>query len=293
METCRRWDIFELRIPGPSEGNPFTDESINGVFSSGSEEIPVKGFYDGNGEYVVRFMPSSEGKYSYRITASFGEEHSGSLEVLPPAEGNHGPVRADGRRLVYADGTPYFSIGTTCYVWELQSDELIDETIKSLEESSFNKIRFCIFPKHYDYNLGEPCSYPYVGTPMDSSVLTRENFGEYTGKTAGNDWDLTRFNTAHFRHIEDCIRSLGRLGIEADLILMHPYDRWGFSSMPHEADLMYLSYVVARFSAFHNVWFSLANEYDLMRQKSVSDWESFGELVSKEDPYHHMLSVHI
>lgn len=41
---------------------------------------------------------------------------------------------------------------------------------------------YSIFPKHYDYNLGEPRSYPYEGTPMDSSVLTTENFNEYTGK---------------------------------------------------------------------------------------------------------------
>ena len=65
-------------------------------------------------------------------------------------------------------------MGTTCYVWDLQSDELIEKTLKTLKASAFNKIRFCVFPKHYDYNLGEPRSYPYQGTPMDSSVLTQE-----------------------------------------------------------------------------------------------------------------------
>lgn len=58
---------------------------------------------------------------------------------------------------------------------EGKADERIGRTLKSLEESGFNKIRFCIFPKHYDYNLKEPRSYPYEGTPMDSRVLTKEN----------------------------------------------------------------------------------------------------------------------
>jgi hypothetical protein len=61
------------------------------------------------------------------------------------------------------------------------------------------------------------------------------------------------------------------LGIEADLILWHPYDRWGFSRMTKEEDDLYLSYVIARFAAYRNVWWSLANEYDLLRNKTLKD----------------------
>lgn len=61
--------------------------------------------------------------------------------------------------------------------------------------------------------------------------MTKENFREYTGKTEGNNWDFYRFNIAHFRHIENCIMKLQEMGIEADLIVIHPYDRWGFSQM--------------------------------------------------------------
>ena len=150
----------------------------------------------------------------------------------------------------------------------------------------------CIFPKHYDYNLGEPRSYPYEGTPVDSANITRENFGEYTGKTEGNSWDFERFHTPHFRHLEKCICELEKLGIEADLILMHPYDRWGFSCMGPEDDDRYLKYVTARFSAFHNVWWSLANEYDMMPAKTLDDWERFAGIICDNDPYQHMCSIH-
>lgn len=194
--------------------------------------------------------------------------------------------------MAYEDGTPYYSIGTTCYVWELQSDELIEQTFETLKNSAFNKIRFCIFPKHYDYNLREPRSYPYEGIPMDSSVLTTENFWDYTGKTEGNHLDLTRFNPTHFQHIENCIRRLGELGIEADLIMMHPYDRWGFSQMTREQDDLYWNYAVSRFSAFANVWWSLANEYDLMPHKTLDDWEHYASILCEKDPYHHMRSIH-
>lgn len=292
--TVEKWDVFEVACEGRTDGNPFTDHTITGTFSCGQECVTVVGFYDGDGIYKVRFMPSFEGDYRFEVSGSFSDESvSGEFHVTAPSEGNHGPVRvANTYHFAYEDGTPYYSIGTTCYVWNLQSDERIRETLDSLKVSGFNKIRFCVFPKHYDYNLGEPRSYPYVGTPMDSSVLTSENFNDYTDKTEGNNWDFSRFNPAHFQHIEKCIVALRDLGIEADLIVMHPYDRWGFSSMTKEQDALYWRYVIARFGAYRNIWWALANEYDLFTHKSVEDWEGYAKIICECDPYHHLRSIH-
>ena len=118
---------------------------------------------------------------------------------------------------------------------------------------------------------------------MDSSVLTKENFSEYTGKTEGNHWNFTRFNPKHFQHIEKCILRLRDMGIEADLIVMHPYDRWGFAQMTKEQDALYWKYVLARFSAYRNMWWSLANEYDLFDHKAVEDWEGYAKIICGKD----------
>ena len=324
-KTIEKWGIFEVTISGPKEGNPFCDQWIKGTFCCKNEKKTVDGFYDGDGAYKVRFMPSFTDKYTFEIEASFdinaGEEvpdeeapehklgiayggkevekcavrnmMTGSFTVTSPSADNHGPVRVAGTYyLSYEDGTPYHCIGTTCYVWNLQNEELQKQTLKTLEENAFNKIRFCIFPKHYDYNLHEPITYPYEGTPCDSSVLNENNFAEYNGCAPGNDWDFTRFNPAHFQHIEKCIQALMNLGIEADLIVMHPYDRWGFSMMKAEDDDCYWKYVLARFSAYRNVWWSLANEYDLMHEKTLSDWERYAGIICEKDPYHHLRSIH-
>ena len=291
--TVEKWGCLELAFPGRQDGNPFTDHTIRGCFRGEHETVTADGFYDGGGIYRIRFMPGFTGTYRYEIGGTFGAPQSGSFEVTEAKAGNHGPVRVtDNWYFSYADGTPYYPIGTTCYVWELQTDERIRQTLASLEKARFNKIRFCIFPKHYDYNLGEPRSYPFEGTPMDSSVLTRENFSRYTGKTEGNHFDFTRPNPAHFRHIEQCILALQKLGIEADLIMMHPYDRWGFSSMSREADELYWRYAMARFAAFRNVWWAAANEYDLMAAKTEADWEFYGQLMTENDPYGHPRSIH-
>lgn len=294
QRLVERWDVLEVSCQGPSDQNPFIDYQIKGVFKHKNQTVETDGFYDGKGIYKVRFMPSFVGEYHFEITANFlSDKLEGAFNVTPAKEGNHGPVRvANMYHFAYEDGTPYYSIGTTCYVWNLQSDELIEQTLETLKNSAFNKIRFCIFPKHFDYNFKEPRSYPYEGTPMDSSVLTRENAISYIGKAEGNNWDFTRFNVEHFQHIEKCILALRELGIEADLIVMHPYDRWGFSCMAPDEDDLYWKYVIARFAAYRNVWWSLANEFDLMREKTIKDWERYAAIICNKDPYNHLRSIH-
>lgn len=289
-----KWGLFELSADGKTKGNPFVNYSVAAHFESKSENKTVSGFYDGDGIYKVRFMPSFEETYRFTVYGNFSDDEiSGEFTVLPPAKNNHGSVQVCGKfHFQYADGTPYYPIGTTCYVWNLQSDELIEKTLESLKRSPFNKIRFCIFPKHYDYNFGEPRSYPYEGTPMDSSVITEDNFWSFGADSKGNDWDFERFCPEHFRHIEYCISELQKLGAEADIILFHPYDRWGFSAMTSEQNDLYLRYTMARLSAYRNIWWSFANEYDLIKSKSTEDWEQYARTVTENDPYDHLRSIH-
>lgn len=293
-QQVEKWGVFTFKVKGISAGNPFTDYQITGQFSNCCENKTVAGFYDGDGIYIVRFMPSFTGKYTYRISGSFSNEiYEGGFESVAPGENNHGPVRvANTHHFTYEDGTPYYSIGTTCYAWTHQSNELQEQTLQTLKNGPFNKIRFCVFPKHYDYNLYEPQTYPYVGTPCDSSGMTSENFHQYNAGTPGNDWDFYRFNPVHFRRFEKRIQDLLELGIEADIIVMHPYDRWGFSEMPADADVLYWKYIIARFAAYRNVWWSLANEYDLMARKTLADWERYAGLLCKHDPYQRLRSIH-
>ncbi len=293
-QTVRRWDVLEITLQGPAAGNPFTEQTLEGTFTGRDEQVTAAGFYDGGGVYRVRFMPSFVGEYTFSLRASFlSVPCGGGFTVLTAQEGNHGPVRVHNTfHFAYADGTPYYSLGTTCYVWALQSDALVHQTLATLKRGAFNKIRFCVFPKHYAYNLHEPRSYPFEGTPMDSSVLTMENFGAYTETAEGNAWDFTRFNPAHFRHLEFCIGQLMEMNIQADLILFHPYDRWGFSCMTAAQDAFYLKYLLSRFSAYRNVWWSLANEYDLMKSKTLADWEAIAQTICDNDPYGRLRSIH-
>jgi hypothetical protein len=67
------------------------------------------------------------------------------------------------------------------------------------------------------------------------------------------------------------------------------------------SDDRYLRYAIARLSAYRNVWWSLANEYDFMipplrkgqhGNKSVQDFDRFFSILEKEDPVGHLRSIH-
>ena len=83
------------------------------------------------------------------------------------------------------------------------------------------------------------------------------------------------------------------MGIQVDLILFHPYDRWGFAAMPREDNLRYLGYLLRRLAAKPYIWWSLANEYDLcLDNKTLRDWKEIEGFVARNDPFRHLLSNH-
>jgi hypothetical protein len=237
-------------------------------------------------------MPDVQGEWRYRTQSNLAEldGQEGSFTCGAPSIRNHGPVGvANTYHFAYADGTSYKQIGTTCYVWNLQGDELEEQTLATLAAAPFNKIRFCVFPKHYRYNENEPADYPFPCLETGSSQWLGSNKSEIR---AGWTFDFDHFVPAYFQHLDACVAKLGDLGIEADIILFHPYDRWGFSTMDAAHDDRYLRYVVARLAAYRNVWWSMANEFDLMDDKSMADWDRFFHVVQASDPYQHLRSIH-
>ena len=275
--AVERWGIFELSLKGPEEGNPFLDVELSAQFMYKNRVVKTYGFYDGDGVYRIRFMPDTLGEWHYATKSNIKklDGKKGIFTCVEPSPGNHGLVSVrNNYHFAYADGTPYLPFGTTCYAWIHQGNKLEEQTLKTLSISPFNKLRMCVFPKDYVYNKNEPEYYPFEGSPM-------------------KNWDFTRFNSEFFRHLEQRVADLCELGIEADIILFHPYDRWGFSSMNAENDYCYLKYIIARLSAYRNVWWSMANEYDfLLRRKPMSQWDRFFQIVQENDPYGHLRSIH-
>lgn len=153
-----------------------------------------------------------------------------------------------------------------------QDESLISQTVDTLREAPFNKIRMCVFPKSYDYNQNEPRQFAFEQT---------------NGRI-----DVRKPNVHFWQNLEKTITQLKTMGIEVDLILFHPYDKWGFAKLSKVDCLTYLDYAMRRLAAFPNVWWGLANEYDLMEHFPEQWWYEFAAFLHEIDPYGHLLSNH-
>ncbi len=276
--TVEQYSVFELRMEGPETGNPFTDVQLSAEFRIMNRTLFCEGFYDGDGIYKIRFMPDQTGEWTYSTKSNIPQLNSkkGSITCTKPTADNHGPVKVRNTYdFGYADGTPFYPVGTTCYAWVHQPEELVNQTLATLSGTAFNKIRMTVMPKnYYAYVNNEPPLYPFEGS-----------------KEKG--WDFSKPNPVFFRNFEQKILELQKLGIEADVILFHPYDmgKWNFDKMNTEEASFYLRYLIARISSLRNVWWSMANEYDIMR-KTDEEWEKFFRILQTYDPYGHLCSIH-
>ncbi|MFE5320508.1 DUF5060 domain-containing protein [Paenibacillus sp. NPDC056579] len=275
MDSVERWGRFEAVFQGPETENPFVDVSLRAEFRLRNRVIAVDGFYDGGTTYKLRFMPDTEGTWSYTTHSNFAELDGihGEIQVTAASAGNHGPVHVkDKYRFVYEDGTPYLPFGTTLYHWVHHGNEEREQsTLADLSDSSFNKVRMIILPT----GTMDPPSLAFAGN-LSSGV------------------DTQRFNPDFFAHFERRVEDLQRLGIEADIILFHPYDQnvWGFQKLDPETEELYLRYVIARMASYRNVWWSLANEFDFNVHKTTADWDRLLQFVQHHDPYGHLRSIH-
>lgn len=266
----KRYEIFELAFPGEALTDHWAQIDLRAEFTCGDTVKTVKGFYDGEGRYIIRFLPETVGEWHWKVTGAVNAE---GTEICEAAENARGLVKAVDTHFEYEDGMLFIPFGTTVYALAHQDDALVEQTLETLKNAPFNKVRMCVFPKHYDYNHNEPPCYAFE-------------------KNADGSWDVNRPCIAFWHRFEKILKQIADMGIQIDLILFHPYDRWGFSELALQDNLIYLDYLLRRLSAFSNIWWSLANEYDLNMKKSLADWQEIEEYVAGNDPFHHLLSNH-
>ncbi|QGY42124.1 DUF5060 domain-containing protein [Maribellus comscasis] len=276
LPETEQWDVFQLSLFASVEGNPFMNTEISAEFVNGDKRILVPGFYDGNDTFRIRFSPPVQGVWKYKTQSNNNDllGKTGEFLCVPPTGENHGPVKVVNTwYLQYADSTPFYSVGTTAYQWTSVKQSIQEQTLETMAKVPFNKIRMCVFPKSYIYgNETEPWRYPF------ERINSKNNF---------ENPDIE-----FFQNFDKRIKQLCDLGIQADVILFHPYDRWGYSKMGSEMNKRYVRYMVARISAYRNVWWSLANEWDIPDIKETIDWEGIGTLLQNEDPYQRMRGIH-
>ena len=210
--------------------------------SSGQQHrtIQVDGFYDGDGAYKVRFSPDTEGEWTLR-THSNRPELDGQTGALPSAFRN----RPQSRSRFRAQYLPF----------RLRRRHALPSVRHHLLRLDASGRR----ARGADHRHAAPSAVQQDAHVHLPQVVRRTTSNEppVIRSRAPPGRTTTRASTPCSSRIsKSAIAQLQALGIEADLILFHPYDHWGYAQMPPEVDDRYLRYVVARLAAFRNVWWS-------------------------------------
>ncbi|AEI43268.1 DUF5060 domain-containing protein [Paenibacillus mucilaginosus] len=272
QSKVERWGLFELKLRGPSEGNPGEEVSLSAGFTSGSRYGEAEGFYDGDGTYRIRFMPQEEGTWTYRTQSSAPELDglTGQFVCAGPSGENRGPVRTRGEaHFAYADGTRFIPVGTVCSQWHLQDGERRAATLEALRASGFNKVRMSVLPLSGELQEGVP-----------------EPFGRHPDGRL----DVRLLQPEYFRMLEERINELTACGIEAELVLLHP-GALGAEDMSTKDEERYVRHCIARFGACAGVWWSAVEEPEGFAGRTPGDWNRLLRLIAELDCGGHLRSV--
>lgn len=212
--------------------------------SGATYEVP--GFWDGGDVYRVRFAPPATGTWEWAVDdGDAGVRESGSFEAAA-GEGEtalheHGFLRADGRALVHADGTPFFWLADTAWAagtratpaeWERYLDERVAQ--------GYDVVQVNALAQH-------DASLPHDRLPF------------------GEDWDLDAPDPAYFRALDGLVAAAHERGVVPALVALW-FDYvpgtnadWGFpEEKRHQmtgAQARDLGrYLGARYGAYGAVW---------------------------------------
>lgn len=281
-DNIPQYGIFELALQtNPGWTNPFTQVTVHGEFTQpDGVKYRVKGFYDGDNLFRVRFSPNVMGSWSYRVWSEPGNEaltKSGGFACIEPKENNHGPISRDGKFLYHADGSDYGHLGGTAFglLWKGPWKAFLNEMIN-------NGVSYFRIGLNITWGRGES-SNGFGGCGDDGYVngcwLNSFMWG-FPPYPANHNHDWNLMNTARFQKLDKVMFYLQERGAYAELVLFDSSMKYAlgpketsqgqFYTVNDPRQIPYLQHMIARYDAFSNVtcW-ELGNE---LRHNAAAHW---------------------
>ena len=304
--TVEQWKVAEIEFTSAKTyANPFDEVEVTANFKGPDGKIISRpAFWDGAKRWIVRFAPTQTGVWI--MTTSCSDKTNTGLNDInqsitcKPYTGRldiykHGFLKvSDSKRyFVYADGTPFFYLGDTHWIF-----------IHERFDSSNVK--------------GVPSQFKYVvdkrvvqGFTVYQTEAIQHPHGQNTsgggGNHLGNDEEaICNFrdgfdekDLAGFRNIDRKFKYIADKGlVNANSSICWALDPAEFPEAYSEKFMYQLSrYWTARYGAYPVLW-TIAQEIDRNMYKkydsvSITKWFAVGKAIEDNDAYHHPLTAHM
>lgn len=237
---------------------PNTSVSLHAEFRSPKQRtLLVPAYWDGGRRMVIRFAPTDEGEWVYRITSNVKSWNGQQGKLLATASENPGFIqKANLHHWQYTGNLkPHLWMGDTSYRIASMDKALFQRTVEARAAQKFTHIR---------------------GYLMDDAARIFSKPDEP--------------DTAFFRDLDERIALMNSKGIVFDVILGHDQNQLAKQFPTSEARERFIRYVTARYAAFNITW-QLVQEFEEY-ERGREFCREIGLLLKKHDPYQHPRTTH-
>lgn len=306
-----RYGVVELTLNCSDRfENPFRDAVCEAEFVSPSgKRTRVEGFYDGDDQWRVRFVPREHGDWTWngRITGGAKPvEASGSFQCKGTQ--GHGSLRISKRnpfRYEYEDGTPFYPIGIqTCDFLQPDFDGPPVGTDKKRCVSNVEWLQAFtgavnLVRAQFGQGTSVGCALPLIAAPPKK--------GHGTEEKQRFVFQADRYDLALAAKIDAVYREQREAGMSQILIFLQDMSAWkntgkglntafgairdlsNYKSLQAPSLALqeqYIRYIIARYGAFVDIW-------EILNEDSFAPAEYLTHLagiIRKADPYGRLLT---
>jgi len=292
--SCAKWAVLDLPFAASAVERPL--ETIFGatLTHESGEKVSVPGFFNGSGQWILRFSPTLEGRWTYETHASVPSlaARRGEIQVTPNLKPErHGAIRIaknKPQRLAYEDGTSYFALSFEVdwlFALDAANPDDIPRTrtlVSHLVEHQFNQVVMNVYA--YDAKWGER-----------DQIRPEHNFARPTvfpyGGTNENP-DHSRLNLEFFQRLDRVVAHLHDNEIVAHLMI-YVWNKQVNWAKPYTAeDDLYFDYVVKRYQAYPNIIWDISKEALAYGRDDLNYITNRIDRLRRMDGHHRLVTVH-
>ncbi len=297
--VTQRWRVAEIPLTSAvNYADPFQDVEVTATFTGPGGEVIVRpGFWDGGSTWRFRFAPTVAGAWSM-VTTCTNPADKGLQGVTRTLQCDDytGPyaiyqrgflkVSADGRYFVYADGTPFFYLGDTHWLFPHER----------FETSNVPGV-----PSQFKYTVDKRVAQGF--TVFQTESIHNPHGGTHTNADEEAHCDLrdglTAADLPGFANMDRKFAYLADHG----LVHAHAGLTWALEPVknPQYYTPAYMAklgrYWAARFGAYPVLW-TIAQEIDPNMYKAydmgtIGLWYAGAQAIADNDAYDQPLGVHL
>jgi len=301
-----QWNVVEITLTSSKTyTDPFNQVEVTATFSAPGGEIIIRpAFWNGGNSWKIRFAPTLTGVWKmitscndvsnaglHNISQSIKcKPYSGTLDIY-----KHGflKVSANKRYFVYNDGTPFFYLGDTH--WLYIHERFNSSNVKGIA-SEFKYI--------VDKRAGQGFTvYQTEAIQQPHGQNSKTGGGKHDGKDEEpycnfrNGFDEN--DIAGFKNIDRKFAYIASKGlVNANSSICWALDPAEYPDVYTEAYMAKLGkYWAARYGAYPVLW-TVAQEidknmYNHFDSISINKWFAVAKSIADNDAYHHPLSAHM